>query len=341
MHWKRFGLLLSALLLTRCTADAASWQETDLFAMDTYMHMKIWSDDQNITDRAAAEILRREDLFSAVRDGSDIQHINEAHGQPVTVDPETAQMIAEALEIGKESGGALNIALYPVSQLWDFKQETPHVPEADAVTAALTNTDQSQIRLDGTTVTVPDGMALDLGCIAKGYTAARVKDFLQENGVKTAMLSLGGNVEAIGTKPDGTPWQIGIADPFAPDQTICTFRSGAASVVTSGSYQRYFEADGRRWHHIIDPETGYPADNGLVSVTVIGSDGMECDALSTALFVMGKDRAIDLWQDRTEAGKGFGLILITDEPAFYHTEGIDFVQMPDIPVTVIPREDAD
>ena len=339
MRLKWLALVFSALLLTGCSAGEPRKQETDLFAMDTYIHMEIWTDDKTLPDRAAAELLRREALFSATKDGSDIRRINTAHGQPVTVDPETAEMIAKALEIGGESGGALNIALYPVSQLWGFTQEAPRVPEPDAVAAALSHTDLSQVQMDGSTITVPDGMALDLGCIAKGYTAKQLRQFLEENGVRTALLSLGGNIEAIGCKPDGSPWQIGIADPFSPDRTICTFASGGGSIVTSGSYQRYFEQDGRRWHHILDPETGYPADNGLVSVTVIGTDGTACDALSTALFVMGKDRAVEFWKKRLETGNRFDMILITDEPALYYTAGMTFAQLPEIPVTEITNEE--
>ena len=335
MRRKTLCLLLPALLLTGCAAEPETRpQKLDLFAMDTYMTASIWSADPSLPDRAAAEISRLEDILSVTNPGSDLSRIREAHGSPVTVSPDTAEIIAKGLETGTESGGALNIALYPVSQLWGFTQEEQHVPMEDILTDALAHTDQTQITLSGVSVTVPDGMQLDLGALAKGYTGDRITALLRENGVSSAILSLGGNVQTVGVKPAGSLWNVGIADPFSPSETICSVQVGEGAVITSGSYQRYFEENGRRWHHILDPGTGFPADNGLVSVTVIGDSGLTCDALSTALFVMGKDRAVRFWEERQD----FGMILITDEPALYYTAGLAVKDLPDIPVQVIVHD---
>ena len=334
MRRKTLCLLLPALFLTGCAKPDTSPQKLDLFAMDTYMTASIWSADPSLPDRAAAEISRLEDILSATKPESDLSRIREAHGSTVTVSPDTAAVLAKGLETGTETGGALNIALYPVSQLWGFTQEEQHVPDAAAVTDALAHTDQTQIALRGVSVTVPDGMQLDLGALAKGYTGDRITALLRENGVSSAILSLGGNVQTLGVKPDGSLWNVGIADPSAPSETICSVQVGEGAVITSGSYQRYFEENGRRWHHILDPATGYPADNGLVSVTVIGDSGLACDALSTALFVMGKERAVRFWEERQD----FGMILITDEPALYYTAGLAVSDLPDIPVQVIDHD---
>lgn len=335
MRGTQLGVLLPVmLLLTGCAQSASQPQSWDFFAMDTYMTFKVWPQDPALPERTRTEIERLESLLSVTRDGSDLDRINHACGTPVTVSPETAEIIQMGLSCGAETGGALNIAMYPVSKLWGFTQDTHQVPAPGEIADALEHTDLSRISVNGETITVPDGTELDLGALAKGYAGDRLRSVLQENGVTSGILSLGGNVEVIGTKLDGSPWRVGIADPFAPSEILCSVMTRSGAVVTSGSYQRYFEENGRRYHHILDPETGYPAEQGLVSVTVTGEDGVTCDALSTALFVMGKERAVAEWNRRQD----FGMILITDEPALYYTEGLDMQDLPAIPVEVISHE---
>lgn len=168
-------------------------------------------------------------------------------------------------------------------------------------------------------VIIPDGTQLDFGAVAKGYTGDRVSALMKEEyGVTSALLNLGGNVQAIGRKPDGTPWRIGIRDPYGEDM-LGTLEVEDAAVITSGGYERFFAGeDGTIYWHIIDPSTGYPADSGLLSVTVTGQEGTVCDALSTALFVMGADSATAYWK----AHAGFDMILVTEQEEIYVTEGI-------------------
>ena len=168
-------------------------------------------------------------------------------------------------------------------------------------------------------MTVPSGMALDLGAVAKGYTGDQAAAYIKEQGITSALINLGGNVQAVGTKPDGSLWRIGLRDPFS-EGNVGTLTVENSAVVTSGGYQNYFMGeDGQVYWHILDPDTGYPARTGLASVTVVAPEGVKCDALSTALFVMGLDGALDYWR----AHGDFELILITEDREFYLTPGLE------------------
>ena len=322
-------LCLLPLLLTACGTQ--KMQTKDIFAMDTCITVRVWSSDASLPDKAEAEIRRLEALFSVTVPDSDPARIHAADGAPVTVSPETADVLAEALRIGTESGGALDISMYPVSKAWGFTQEVQQIPAAETLQNALACVDHTQIRLDGDTVSVPAGMEIDLGAAAKGYTGDRVMEVFRENGAASAIISLGGNVQTLGAKPDGSLWTVGIADPFAPNENLGTVQVQDAAVITSGNYERYFEENGRRYHHILDPADGYPAENGLVSVTVVGKQGLTCDCLSTALFVEGTDAAVAHWQAHPE----FEMLLVTDTGEILYTPGLTFRNQSELPAQVI------
>ncbi|MCR5717778.1 MAG: FAD:protein FMN transferase, partial [Oscillospiraceae bacterium] len=279
---------------------------------------------------------RLEEMFSVTRPESEIAALNHAGGAPVTVSPETSAVLAEGLKIGEESGGALDVSMYPVSKAWGFTQDVQQVPDADTLREALSHVGFRSIHVDGDAVTVPDGMQVDLGALVKGYTGDRVMALFREKGAKSAIISLGGNVQTLGTKPDGSLWTVGIADPFSPNETLCTVQVSDAAVVTSGNYERYFIENGTSYHHILDPSDGYPAENGLVSVTIIGKQGLTCDALSTALFVEGTERAEEHWRKR----KDFGMILVTDTPEILYTPDLadTFQNRSALPAKVIGDE---
>jgi thiamine biosynthesis lipoprotein len=177
-----------------------------------------------------------------------------------------------------------------------------------------------------------EGMAVDFGGIAKGYTSARIMDIFAECGVTSAMVNLGGNVQTYGTKPDGKKWKIAVQDPKKEGNYLCIIDSAGQAIITSGGYERYFEEDGVRYHHIIDPSDGYPADNGLVSVTIVSADGTLADGLSTSLFVMGRDKAIDYW--REHSGE-FEMVLYTDGGELLATEGLKDILTSEYAVTYI------
>ena len=228
------------------------------------------------------------------------------------------QLLTAALSASERTGGAFDPTVYPLVKLWGFTDELRKVPSPDERAEALNHVGIQNVSLSGTTVTLAEGSMLDFGGIAKGYAAERCAELLAQAGVEAALLSLGGNVQTLGSKPDGTLWTVGIANPEAPSEAIAklTF-SGSKALVTSGGYQRYFEENGVRYHHILDPKTGCPAESGLTSVTVLADSGTLADALSTALFVMGLDRATDFWR----ASDDFDAVFLTDSGEIYATEG--------------------
>lgn len=192
------------------------------------------------------------------------------------------------------------------------------MPDAAALDALLAQVDYTALHPDGDTLTLPAGMQIDFGALAKGYTSDSLMQLFRDGGAEHAIVSLGGNVQALGTKPDGSDWKVGVVSPFSPQENLCVLSIHDKAVITSGNYERYFEENGTRYHHIIDPADGFPADNGLVSVTIIGESGILCDARSTALFVLGEADAIAYYQ----AHDDFDMILVTDDARILYTEGI-------------------
>ena len=220
---------------------------------------------------------------------------------------------------------------------WGFTTGEYQIPKTEAISRILGNTGFERVQLSGNTITVPDGFQIDLGALAKGFTSDKIMDIMRKNNVSSAIVSLGGNVQAVGTKPDGSQWKVAVRDPFAPDTDMCVVEIGSKAVITSGNYERFFTgSDGKNYWHILDPSDGFPADNGLVSVTVIGDSGLKCDALSTALFVLGDGKAQDYW----DANQGFDMILVTDDKRIVCTDGIadSFTNMSGMDAEVLSRD---
>lgn len=239
---------------------------------------------------------RFHELLSKSVETSDVWRMNHAEGRPVEIDPHTARILQAGQEIYQASGGAFNMTIGAVSALWNFKAKEPVLPDPEAVKAALARTDQSRIRLDGNVVTVPDGMQVDVGGIAKGYIADRIAEFLREQGVTNGLLNFGGNVITIGTKPDGEPWMVGLQK---PDGVVMQEYWGAfpctdETAVTSGTYERGFTIGGVRYHHLLDPRTGWPVQNEVETVTLIGKSSLMADGVSTACFVLGPEKGAPL-----------------------------------------------
>ena len=243
--------------------------------------------------------------------------LNEAGGG--TVSAETAALLQTALTLCEKTDGAYDPALGALSQAWGFSTGAYCVPEQDALAEAMQRSGAAHAALGGCTVTLDGGAQLDLGGIAKGYAAGRVRAILQEAGVTSAIVSLGGNVAAVGKKPDGSAWTVGLQDPDRPESYFGTVSIEAACVVTSGAYQRYFEENGVRYHHILDPYTGCPAENGVKSVSVIAQDDTLADALSTALFVMGLDAGAEF---QKSSGLAFEAVFVTDDNTVWITPGL-------------------
>ena len=320
--WKKLAAFLLAGVLTGCSAPAEEMQqpvERSLFAMNTYMTFTAYGEDAQAALQEAEECIQQvEGLWSVTDEDSEIYQANHSGGQPVTVSEETAEIISFALEMAQRTGGALDPTIYPVLTAWGFTTDSKQVPSQQQIAQLLEQVGYDRIQLNGSELTVPDGMELDLGAVGKGYTADLVTEILRRHGVTSALISLGGNIQAIGSRPDGSDWRLGIRAPWESGNLGVLTVSDAA-VVTSGGYENYFDDEqGNIYWHILDPSTGYPADSGLQSVTIVGREGKMCDALSTALFVMGAQSAEQYWRENG----GFEMLLVTDSGEILITEGI-------------------
>ena len=282
------------------------------------MSMKAYGDNaQKALDDSKELIMRLESELSVTDEGSCIYELNKTGKGTVT--DSAAALINKAIEIGDRTGGALDITLYPLLKEWGFTTEDYHIPDDNTLANLLVNVDYRNISLSGNEVTLPENVQIDLGALAKGYTSDSIMEQMSADGVDSAIVSLGGNVQAIGIKPDGSAWKVSVRDPFAPETDMCIVEIKDKAVITSGNYERFFTGDdGKKYWHIIDPADGYPADNGLVSTTIIGDSGLECDALSTAFFVAGRDQAVNYWRN----DRSFDMILVSDDGKIFYTEGI-------------------
>ena len=318
----------AVLLLTGCSAGNAGVPakessvpvNRDIFAMDTYMNLRCYgsSSDEALSE-AEERIFQLEKTMSVTDSGSDISKINASAGSYVQVSTDTSYIISKAIETGRDTGGSLDISVYPVLREWGFTTGEYHIPDDKTIASLLENVGYSNISVDGDKVSIPEGSMIDLGALVKGYTSDSVIDIFRKKGISSAIVNLGGNVQTLGTKPDGSLWKVSVRDPFETDKDMCILEIGEKAVITSGNYERFFTgSDGKNYWHIIDPSDGYPADNGLISVTVIGNSGLQCDALSTALFVCGYERACEYYSSH----KDIDLILVTDDKKIFYTEGI-------------------
>lgn len=330
--------MLSALLfLTGCSAESSPEPvQGTFFAMDTVMDFTIYGE-SGLINQSESLIASLESLVSVTDADSELYAINQTGSGMLT--EEASSLMKQALEICRRTDGALDLSIYPIVRAWGFTTGSYQVPDEAEIQALLPLVDYRKIQYDAATgtVTLPEGMEIDLGSVAKGYAGQLAAQMLREHGVQSALLNLGGNVQTVGTKPDGSPWQIGIKDPQGEDAMMVLSVEDQA-VVTSGGYERYFEQDGQTYWHIMDPSTGHPADSGLISVTIVGDEGVVCDGLSTALFVMGLEKAADLWAQSGD----FEAVFVTASGEVYITEGLRdrfalTEQYADTPVSVIER----
>ena len=278
--------LLAFIFLCCFSAQAA--ESRTFFAMDTVMTLQVPSAEETLLDCCEARVADLEEKLSVTEEGSWIARLNA--GEVVNADDEVRALIAFALQMGAETDGALDITLYPVVRAWGFTTGDYRVPSEKEISALLTHVDYRAVSVSDAEIQLPEGMMIDLGSIAKGYVSDVLAELLRENGIESALMDLGGNVYCVGSKENGKPWRIGIQSPDG-DGYIAALSVSDCAVVTSGAYERYFEAEGVRYGHIFDPSTGRPVSGDLLSVTVIGENGARCDALSTALFVMGSEKA--------------------------------------------------
>lgn len=286
--------LLLALLLGGCAPQQDAKTTGTGFYFDTVVTLTLYGAQEGLMEEMWQACAHYEQLLSKTVAGSDVDRINRAEGETVTVDAQTWNLLTRAQEISRMTDGAFSITTAPLSALWDFTGDTQRIPTEAERLAALSLVDDECLLLgEGNTVTLPAGMSIDLGGIAKGYIADRLANMIRGR-VSGAVLNFGGNVYVLGTKPDGTPFRVGVADPRQPSETAAILTVTEGSVVTSGTYQRCFTVDGETYHHILDPSTGLPARSGLCSVSIVAEDSATADALATACIVLGEEKTLAL-----------------------------------------------
>ena len=316
-----FGIFLCLFLLSGCGAAGEAAASTRyLTAMDTVMTLTAYGPNRDqALEEAVAEIQRLDSLLSIGSDSSDISRLNRE--KTVVLSPDAASLLESALDLARDTQGVFDPTVYPLVKLWGFYDKDYHVPSRQELSDALAKVNYREVSLgeDGQACLGP-GQQIDLGGIGKGYTSQRVTELLRQAGITSAMVSLGGNVQCLGAKPDGSPWNIGIRDPFG-EELYAAVRVTDKAVITSGGYERYFEdpETGTVYRHILDPRTGFPAEKGLSSVSIVTSDGTLGDGLSTALYIMGLKEATRYYQAHQDA---FEAVFITDDGTLYATEGL-------------------
>ncbi|MCR5157382.1 MAG: FAD:protein FMN transferase [Butyrivibrio sp.] len=330
--------------------------------MDTVMELEI-AGSSDYTLQAEQMIRDLEKELSVTEEDSEIAVLNK--NGTAAVSGQVAEIIEGALNVCDRTEGALDISIYPVLRAWGFTTGQYRVPSEEEIEKLLANVDYKKVVVEqkgdgegdaeeyaggdaekdaavdgGAKVTIPAGFMIDLGSVAKGYTGTCVADELKELGVKHALLNLGGNVQCIGKKPNGDKWKVAVKSPFEDSKTgmLGVVEADDVAIITSGGYERYFEENGEKYWHILDPKTGKPARSGLASVTVVGKDGLVCDGMSTALFVKGLDDAIEVWR----ASDDFEAVFVTEDRKVYVTEGlsVDFSltgEYADLQLTVVER----
>ena len=338
------GLVAIPTLLTGCGAFGERIYTSGIFAMDTIMELQV-AGTEDLTPVAEEAIRNIEKELSVTDPDSQIARLN-AQGQ-AEISADVADVLTRALDVCKRTDGDLDITIYPVLKAWGFTTGDYRVPDEEELQELLKNVDYSRVEVstpkDGETAAVvessppkevsdkaaamegweavlPEGFQVDLGSVAKGYTGCFVADKLRSMGVTHALLNLGGNVQCIGTKPNGEKWQVAVKSPFEDSTTgmLGVIAADDVAIITSGGYERYFEQDGETYWHILDPGTGKPSKSGLASVTIVGKDGLVCDALSTALFIKGLDKAVEFWKKSDD----FEAVFVTEDGEVYVTEGI-------------------
>lgn len=328
--YKKAAIVLSAILLVSTAALLSGCGQKEIsatsFKLNTIVKITIYdSSDQTLLDECMALCDKYENIFSRTKEDSELYRLNHRELTPVDGTTDTyeiseplAELLSTGLTYSRESEGAFDIAIAPLSSLWDFTAEKPVIPGSEQIQDAVAACSYEDAVLQGTKITLSSAdTAFDLGAIAKGYIADKMKEYLESKGVKSAIINLGGNVLCVGDKPGKKPFHIGIQKPFADrNETIATMDIRGKSVVSSGIYERYFEKEGRIYHHILNPRSGYPYDNDLVAVTIISDKSVDGDALSTTCFALGLEKGMAF----AEAREDVQAVFITKDYQVHYTE---------------------
>lgn len=325
---KKITLILSFFLLfvslCSCKANQKSQLSSSAYieSMDTVMSLTAYGSNRSkALDEAIQEIKKLNTLLNTEDPSSEISILNQ--NRSASLSPDSANLVEKSLELYKTTNGYFDITVYPVAKLWGFPSKNYRVPTAAEIEAELQNVGSDRISYNALqhSISLEPGQAIGFGGIAKGYTSQKIMDIFRKHDIKSGLVSLGGNVQCLGTKPDGSLWKVGIQNPFNSEEVYGVLAVQDCAVITSGGYERFFtdESTGKTYRHIIDPKTGSPADNDLASVTIISSDGSLGDGLSTALYVMGLNDAIAFWESHSQ---DFEAVFIDNNGKIYATDGV-------------------
>jgi Membrane-associated lipoprotein involved in thiamine biosynthesis len=325
--------ILSSILLSGCSNSSASGGSTakgsdyitkSEFLLNTEVTINLYdTQNEKILEECFDLISKYENIYSRTRNTSELYALNHRtlpkDGNAYQISEELADLLKYGCYYSKLSGGAFDITIEPLSSLWDFTSANPKVPSREEITAALPDINYEYLHLDNNKISFDkDKVGIDLGAIAKGYIADKLKEFLLSKGVKSAMINLGGNILCVGGKPDGKPFHVGIQKPFADRNEIIGFIDAKdLSVVSSGIYERYFTVDGVSYHHILNPKTGYPYNNHLISVTIVSKKSTDGDGLSTTCFALGLEKGLKLVESLPDTYA----IFITSDYAIHYSKG--------------------
>lgn len=293
------------------------------FKLNTVVKVTIYdSQDEKILQDALALCDKYEKIFSRTRTDSEIYLLNEGklpqEDGYYILSEECEELIGKGLYYSELSGGAFDITIEPLSSLWDFTSGEKQIPDPQTLVEAQKHVGYEKVELKGNKIRFQeDGMGLELGAIAKGYIADKIKEFLISEGIESAVIDLGGNVLCIGARPDGEAFRVGIQKPFADrNETVATAGIRDRSVVSSGIYERYFEKDGKLYHHILNPKSGYPYENGLTAVTILSDESVDGDGLSTVCFALGLEKGLELINSLPDTQAVF----ITEDGELHYSE---------------------
>lgn len=321
-------LILCCIFLIGCASENTTPISISEFKLNTIVTITIY-DSQNIQllEECMAICDRYELLFSRTNPESELYRLNhrelDSLNGTYNLSSDTAALIEKGLEYSRLSDGAFDITVAPLSDLWNFTSSSPKAPDAGRLQSVLPLVDYKNIELRGQSFRfLQDKTALDLGAVAKGFIADEIKAYLTSQGVNSAMINLGGNVLCVGNKPDGAAFKIGIQKPFADrNETIATMEITDKSVVSSGIYERFFEENQRLYHHLLNPKTGYPYNNGLISVTIISDLSVDGDGLSTACFALGLEKGMALIESLPQTDA----IFITEDYEMHYSKDFETI----------------
>lgn len=327
---KMIAIILSVSLIlgiTGCSKKEITPVSRETFALGTIIDFKIYNKDQDKANEVIDECIERikdiEKKMSANIDSSEVMTVNENAGkQSVKVSNEAMYVAKKSFEYSNLTNGKFNLTVYPLVNLWGIGTENARVPSQSEIDEAISNINYNDVVFDETKNTIylkRENQGIDLGAIAKGYVGDEIKKIFIENDIKSAFVNLGGNVMAYETKVDGSKWRIGIQNPLdTRGEYLGVVNVKNKSIVTSGNYERYFEQDGKRYHHILDATIGYPADTGIISTSIITESGIDADALSTSVYLIGLDEGMKL----IESLDGVEAIFVTKDKEVYTTSGL-------------------